>query len=77
MKKLFMALILSVLVVFSSAAQNQRSIDLVLLLDVSASMSGSYREVSEYISGPFLREFLRIGDTFHLISFSDTPKIEI
>jgi hypothetical protein len=40
-------------------------------------MSGSYEEVSNYMIGPFLREFLRIGDTFHLISFSDVPRTEI
>jgi hypothetical protein len=51
--------------------------DLVLILDTSSSMSGSYREVLDYITGPFLREFLRIGDTFHLLSFADTPRTEI
>jgi hypothetical protein len=40
-------------------------------------MSGSYEEVSNYMIGPFLQEFLRIGDTFHLISFSDIPRTEI
>jgi hypothetical protein len=53
------------------------AIDLVLLLDTSASMSNSYRETSNYLTGPFLREFLSIGDTFHLISFSSSPKLEI
>jgi hypothetical protein len=58
------------------SAQN-RSIDLVLVLDTSSSMSGSYRETLHYITGPFLKEFLRVGDTFHLISFSGTPRAEI
>jgi hypothetical protein len=59
-----------------SFAQN-RSIDLVLVLDNSSSMSSSYPETLNYITGPFLREFLRVGDTFHLISFSDLPQAEI
>ncbi|MDR2019393.1 MAG: VWA domain-containing protein [Treponema sp.] len=51
--------------------------DLVLVLDNSSSMSSSYRETLNYITGPFLKEFLRVGDTFHLISFSDIPRAEI
>ena len=51
--------------------------DLVVILDTSASMSNSYADISNYLVGPFLREFLRIGDTFHLISFSDAPRLEI
>ncbi|MDR2028876.1 MAG: VWA domain-containing protein, partial [Treponema sp.] len=57
--------------------QDRGPIDLVVLLDTSSSMSGSYEEVSNYMIGPFLREFLRIGDTFHLISFSTVPRMEI
>jgi hypothetical protein len=48
-----------------------------VLLDTSAGMSSHYRENSDYLIGPFLREFLRIGDTFHLISFSELPRLEI
>jgi hypothetical protein len=72
---------LAVLLFFCGAlfpAFSQESpIDLVLVLDTSSSMSDSYREVLNYVTGPFLREFLRIGDTFHLISFSDKPRAEI
>ncbi|MDR2403177.1 MAG: VWA domain-containing protein, partial [Spirochaetaceae bacterium] len=76
MKKFFLISMLFLRVLFSSAAQTG-PVDLVLLLDVSASMSSSYGEVRDYLSGPFLREFLRFGDTFHIISFSETPGIEI
>jgi hypothetical protein len=62
---------------FFAYAQSGGSIDLILLLDTSSSMSGSYQRVSDYISGGFLREFLRIGDTFHLIPFSDKPRVDI
>jgi hypothetical protein len=80
MKKLLFVLILVthlVFGVFCQSANPSGPIDLVVLLDTSASMSGSYSETSNYLVGPFLREFLRIGDTFHLISFSGTPKLEI
>ncbi|MDR2257511.1 MAG: VWA domain-containing protein [Treponema sp.] len=55
----------------------QEPIDLILLLDTSSSMSGSYGEVNNYMTGAFLKEFLRIGDTFHLIPFSGTPRVDI
>jgi hypothetical protein len=80
MKKLLFVLILVTSLVsgvFCQSANSSSPVDLVVLLDTSASMSGSYRETSDYLIGPFLREFLRVGDTFHLISFSGTPKLEI
>jgi hypothetical protein len=40
-------------------------------------MSGFYQEVSAFITGPLLQEFLGLGDTFHLISFSDKARVEI
>ncbi|MDR3174567.1 MAG: hypothetical protein LBU19_09985, partial [Treponema sp.] len=57
--------------------QQRDPIDLILLLDTSASMSGYYREINSYLSGAFLRDNLRLGDTFHLIVFSDKPRMEI
>jgi len=80
MKKLLFVLILVTHLVFGVFCQSANSsgpIDLVVLLDTSSSMSASYRETSNYLIGPFLKEFLRIGDTFHLISFSGAPKLEI
>jgi hypothetical protein len=35
------------------------------------------KQVSEYVIGPLLKDFLRYGDSFHLISFSSTAKTEI
>jgi hypothetical protein len=40
-------------------------------------MSRAWTELTDYLIGPFLRENLRINDTFHLISFSDRPRLEI
>ena len=56
--------------------QNTSSIDLLLLLDTSTGMSSSYDNVNNYLTGPFLTEFLRVGDTFHFIPFSETPKLD-
>ncbi|MDR1099130.1 MAG: VWA domain-containing protein, partial [Treponema sp.] len=63
--------------VFSTVSGQEGPIDLILLLDTSSSMSASYQEINDYMTGPFLREFLRTGDTFHLISFSDTPRTDV
>ena len=62
---------------FCQTANQAGPIDLVVLLDTSAGMANYFRETSDYLTGPFLREFLQIGDTFHLISFSESPRLEI
>ena len=80
MRKIAAILILLMGFIFPVAAQTASlsgPMDLVVLYDTSASMSDYYRETNDYLTGPFLREFLRIGDTFHLISFSKAPRIEI
>jgi hypothetical protein len=76
LKKLW-ALFMVSLYLISAAPAQESPIDLILILDTSSSMAGSYQGVVSYITGPFLREFLRTGDTFHLISFSDSPRTEI
>jgi hypothetical protein len=75
MKKIVFALVLAICAL-DVWGQNAPK-DLILLLDTSASMSGSYRQVNEYLSGDFLREYLKMGDTFHLIPFSDKPRVDI
>jgi hypothetical protein len=61
--------------------------DIVVLFDMGRSGLGDlgetyrsfahFEETRDYITGAFLKEFLRKGDTFHLISFGDTPRIEL
>ncbi|MDR0487202.1 MAG: hypothetical protein LBG91_03030, partial [Treponema sp.] len=75
MKKGVLAVILAVGAVFCAYGQSQ-PIDLILLLDTSTGMGPSYEAVNSYITGGFLSEFLRIGDTFHLITFSGKPKVD-
>ncbi|MDR2397383.1 MAG: VWA domain-containing protein [Spirochaetaceae bacterium] len=62
---------------FGQADPSGEPRDVVVLLDTSASMSAFYREVSAFSTGPLLREFLRLADTLHLISFSDKPRLEL
>jgi hypothetical protein len=77
MKKLVFALMLFFVAVFMTTGQNASPMDLILLLDTSSSMSAFYQGVNDYLTGPFLREFLRIGDTFHLIPFSGKSAVDI
>jgi hypothetical protein len=77
MKRSILAIILILGAVFCAYGQSSSPIDLVLVLDTSSGMSSSYERVNNYITGSFLSEFLRIGDTFHLITYSGNARIDI
>jgi hypothetical protein len=77
MKRIILAVLLIICLGFCAFAQNTDPIDLVLLLNTSSGMSSSYENVSDYITGAFLSEFLRIGDTFHLIPYSGSAKLDV
>ncbi|MDR0504082.1 MAG: VWA domain-containing protein [Treponema sp.] len=76
MKRNVIALLLIISAVFCIYGQSTSPVDLVLLLDTSSAMSSSFDKVNDYITGAFLSEFLRIGDTFHLITFSGASKLD-
>ncbi|MDR1024340.1 MAG: VWA domain-containing protein [Treponema sp.] len=57
--------------------QQRSPIDLILVLDTSSGMSRYYSQVNHYLTGSFLQDNLRLGDTFHLIAFSNEPRVEI
>jgi len=59
----------------SLAAQEAK--DVVLVVDTSASMFSYYNEVNTYLTGPFLAENVRSGDTLHIISYASRPRFEI
>jgi len=77
MKKYIITVILALAAIFCAYGQNASPIDIVLLLDTSSAMSSSYENVNNYITGDFLNEFLRVGDTFHLIAFSASPRLDV
>ena len=76
MRKVFFALIFIIIMAINGFGQTGPK-DLILLLDTSASMSASFQEVRNYVSGAMLKEHLRSGDTFHLIPFSGTAYLDI
>jgi len=77
MKRNILLILLLFFAIVFAYGQNASPIDLVLLLDTSSSMSSSYDNVNNYVTGSFLNEFLRVGDTFHLIAFSANPKLDV
>jgi len=76
MKRTVLTVIL-VLCAFLGVYGQNTPMDVVLLLDTSTGMSPSYENVNNYITGSFLSEFLRVGDTFHLIAFSASPRLDV
>ncbi|MDR0442394.1 MAG: hypothetical protein LBH44_03205 [Treponema sp.] len=76
MKRNILAIIF-ILCVICAYGQNSTPIDLILLLDTSTQMSTSYEKVTDYMTGTFLSDFLRIGDTFHLIAFSGNTRVDV
>ncbi len=59
-----------------SALPDSGSIDLVLLIDDSASVLQWSRDLDAYLLGPFVRDYLRLGDTVHLLSFGSSTSLD-
>ena len=77
MKRIVLVAVFILICSFSLFGQNTPPIDLILVLDTSSAMAASFDIVNNYLTGPFLSEFLRVGDTFHLIAYADSPRLEI
>jgi hypothetical protein len=78
-KRLWLSALLIALMLGAAApeARAQEKVDLVVLLDSSQSMFPYYNQVLEYVVSGALKEYMRAGDVFHLLSFSDGTQIEI
>jgi len=62
------------LAVMPAVADN---IDLVVMVDTSASMFPYFDDLMNYLVHDLLATRLHRGDTFHLLSFDSTPEVEI
>lgn len=78
MKKFLLAIVIAAALTsaFPAGAQ-EKPVDLVVLLDASQSMFPYFSDVVDFVVSRIAREYLRFGDTFHLLTFSDTAQIEI
>ncbi len=51
--------------------------DVIVLLDVSQSVLPYFHDITDYVVSSVVKDFLRIGDTFHLLSFGESTQVEI
>jgi hypothetical protein len=78
MKKLLLAFVLAASLASAlPAAAQEKPVDLIVLLDASQSMFPYFTEVVDFVVSRIAREYLRFGDTFHLLTFTDSVRIEI
>ncbi|HUW69012.1 MAG TPA: VWA domain-containing protein [bacterium] len=77
MKKRFAIAMLVLLIFGTLPGVAQDRVDLIVLLDSSQSMIPYYNQVVDYVLSQTVREYMRFGDAFHLLSFSDSTQVEI
>lgn len=59
------------------AAPAQERVDLVVLLDSSQSMFPYYGQVMDFVISGALKEYMRFGDGFHILTFAETTQTEL
>lgn len=79
MKKKFLLIlcILSLLSLTITANEFSNKAEVVVLLDNSGTMLPYYDEINSKVLTDICTNFVRLGDTFHLISFNEKPVTEI
>lgn len=78
MKKIsaiILAFALASVAAIPSSAQD--TIDLIVLMDSSKSMFKYYEDVVDYVLSATARDYLRFGDSFHLLTFADDVQVEM
>jgi hypothetical protein len=73
MKKILCVLLISLV----SIAAHSEPLDFVVLLDISESMLPYFDDTLNYLIKDILGQHLEPDDGFHLLSFADTPDIEV
>ncbi|WP_041866044.1 vWA domain-containing protein [Sediminispirochaeta smaragdinae] len=77
-RRVLLPVAIFLLFIFSgSGALTAQSVDAVVLIDTSESMFSYFDATRDYLIHRILTEELKIGDSFHLLSFSDRPEYEI
>jgi Mg-chelatase subunit ChlD len=74
---LVLLFVLAALIFGGGAAGAAQNLDLVVLVDTSESMFPYFDDLMNYLVQDLLTTRLHRGDTFHLISFSSLPEVEI
>jgi Mg-chelatase subunit ChlD len=71
------ALFLALLLMCLSALAWSTGIDVVVMVDISESMFPVFDDVVNYLLRDLLENRLHQGDSFHLLSFADSPEKEV
>ena len=76
---LLLSLVLAGSPVWASSALDEEGAasDVIVLLDVSQSVLPYFHDITDYVVSSVVKDFLRIGDTFHLLSFGESTQVEI
>jgi hypothetical protein len=61
----------------SGPADPASAADVAVLLDLSQSVLPYFQDVTDYVVSSVVRDYLRSGDSFHLLSFGETTQAEI
>ena len=75
--RLLSAIFAAVLLCAAAGRPAAANIDLVVMVDTSESMFPYFDDLMNYLVQTLLTEKLHKGDTFHLLSFSSVPEVEI
>ncbi|MEL3907241.1 MAG: VWA domain-containing protein [Treponema sp.] len=60
-----------------SQSQQQRYADVIVLMDTSGTVLPYYEAINQRVLHSIISKFIRIGDTFHLLSFNAVPRYEM
>ena len=71
------AVFLTLLLMFLSGLAWSAGIDVVVMVDISESMFPVFDDVVNYLLRDLLENRLHQGDSFHLLSFADSPEKEV
>jgi len=61
----------------SAITEEGAASDVIVLLDVSQSVLPYFHDITDYVVSSVVKDFLRIGDSFHLLSFGEVTQVEI
>ena len=74
---ILLVVFLSAALLVGAAPRPATNVDLVVMVDTSESMFPYFDDLMTYLVQDLLTTRLHKGDTFHLLSFSSTPEVEI
>ena len=63
--------------VLNAQTTRQEAADVVVLMDTSGTVLPYYEAINQRVLQSIISKFVRIGDSFHLISFSAVPRYEM